>query len=113
MPKLSTRCHHQVHQVHMDMFECMDCGMIFYGADKADHVTRHIMEGIVRNRGRIDPNGYIRAMEQELHHPNTINVDLGSIPQEISAIRVKMDELEKTLSIFSEILKVVVTPKGT
>lgn len=103
-------CHHGgiPHQIDYDAFECRDCGMIFFGIEKS-HPQFSKAIHYMRNRrtpGAIDPSTYIHAQTAPYASPNQhIPLDFQAIPEDLTDIKARMKELEKTLSVFVEILK--------
>ena len=92
-------CRHEVRQIAEHVFQCIHCGTVFPGIHKNDPNLGRILDSLIRNHSFSDM--YVGS-----HGGHSINsVDLGSIPEDLNVIKSTMKELEKTLFIFSEILK--------
>ena len=102
MPSLP-HCKHDVRQIAADMFECIRCGTIFLGIDRRNPNLGRMIDSMNRGHGLADtylgPSGG-KTIDREFIH-----VDLGSMPEDVTLLKAKMDELEKTLSLFADILK--------
>jgi len=102
MPSLPL-CKHDVRQIAAHMFECLRCGTIFLGMDRRDPKLGYMIDRIYRGHSFadicLDPHGG-KTIDREFIH-----VDLGSMPEDVTLLKAKMDELEETLSLFADILK--------
>ena len=72
-----------------DCGQCMRCGHI---AHYMDFIGKMVQSGIASSQpdSPIDPNALM---------------DFRAMPDDIAAMKTKLDELEKTLSLFADILK--------
>ena len=96
-------CRHDVRQIAAHMFECTRCGTMFLGVDRRDPNLGRAMDRI--NGGHSFANVYLDPRSGKTIDREFIHVDLGSMPEDIILLKAKMDELEKTLSLFADILK--------
>ena len=101
MPRIG--CQHQaIRQIAYDEFECGDCRMLFLGMD-GRHPNARVIIDAIRTIGGSPPSG----MPQAPYTSPTPNIplDFQAVPEDLAVIKTKMDDLEKTLSVFVEILK--------
>ena len=101
MPFSLRRCPHDVRQSAEHIFECLRCGTMFVSVNRNNPNLGRIIDSL--NRTHSFPDTYLDPHTG--HTVNSMNVDLGPIPEDIHIIKDKMDDMEKTLLIFSEILK--------
>ena len=94
MPYLP-HCRHDVRQSAEHVFECLRCGTMFPGVNRNNPNLGRIIDSL--NRGNDFPPAYLDSHTG--HSVNSIN------PEDIDEIKYKLNELDKTLLIFSEILK--------
>ncbi len=104
-------CHHPgVHQVAYNAFECHDCRMVFFGVDRRDHRFQALIDSMhISGSQKIDPNILLSPSpyptQTQTREIPVVHVDLGSVPEDVTLLKAKMDELERTLSLFADILK--------
>ena len=79
--------------------------MIFFGIDHADPRQRLALDSMQRNGGHVDIDIHIRDMKNYTDPPSYYQANFVQVSDDINSIKKKLDELEKTLSIFSDILK--------
>ncbi len=96
-------CRHDVRQTAEHAFECLKCGTMFLGVDRRDPNLGHMIDRINRGYGLADI--YLDPHSGKTIDREFIHVDLGSMPEDVTLLKAKMDELEKTLSLFADILK--------
>ena len=96
-------CRHDVRQTAEHMFECLRCGTIFLGIDRRDPNLGRTIDSINRGHGLADT--YLGSSDGKTIDREFIHVDLGSMPEDVTLLKAKMDELERTLSLFADILK--------
>ena len=99
MPSSPHLCRHETRQIRETAFECYHCGMIFFGVERSHPDINRIMEDCC-NRKMGEVGRHLSSMNIPVTH-----VDLGSMPQDVTTIKSSIEELDKTLLIFSEILK--------
>ena len=99
MPFPLRPCRHELRQIQENAFECHYCRIIFFGVERSHPNISRIMDSCQRNH--IDEVGrHLSSMDIPVTH-----VDLGSMPQDVTIMKSKIEDLDKTLLIFSEILK--------
>ena len=102
MPSLP-HCKHDVRQIAKHGFECLHCGTIFLGMDRRDPKLGYMIDRI--NGGHSFADIYLDPHSRKTIDREFIHVDLGSMPEDVTLLKAKMDELERTLSLFADILK--------
>ena len=102
MPRLPD-CRHDVKQMANHGFECFNCGTVFLGIDRRDPNLGRIMDNMHKGYSLADI--YLDPRSGKTIDREFIHVDLGSMPEDVTLLKAKMDELERTLSLFADILK--------
>ncbi len=99
MPFPPRPCLHEIRQLQEHAFECHHCGMVFFGVERSHPDIHRIMDSCQRKKMN-EVGRHLSSMNIPVTH-----VDLGSMPQDVTIMKSKIDDLDKTLLIFSEILK--------
>ena len=102
MPSLPD-CRHDVRQTAKHLFECLHCGTIFLGMDRRDPKLGYMIDRI--NGGHSFANAYLNPTPAYTSQNPNIPLDFQAVPEDIAAIKAKMDDLEQALSLFAGILK--------
>ena len=96
---MSSGCCHETRQIRNNAFECRYCGMVFVGVNRRSPDFDRIMDAVQR-RETNEVGRHLSSMNIPVTH-----VDLGSMPQDVISIKSQMEQMEKALSLFSEVLK--------
>lgn len=85
--------------------------MWFFGIDRSNPRFQDAQDSITSNGGLINPDIYIGSIDPHSGRPSShfqpthVQVNLGTIPQDIIDTKNQLKEMEKALSMFAEILK--------
>lgn len=105
--------HTDIGQIYYNAFECNRCRMVFFGIEKSDPRCSKAMHSMhTYGRGYANPDIFIDPIssigsisQRHTSQVPVVHVDLGSMPQDVISMKTRMDELEKSLSLFVDILK--------